>query len=211
MSAPRLPIRVIVFDFDGTLVQSNQLKYYAYFSLFPDDPRTAGVIREVLADCFEASRYEILHFILEGLGMYGDLESEVAALSQRYNQLVLAATIACLEVDGAGASLAALALRFPLYISSNTPEESLQEIIRARGWAGYFKGIFGYPRQKDVTLREIMAQEQVGPSEVLMVGDGHSDRQAAEYTGCDFIYVPPGASLPALLRQALGEQLAISS
>jgi phosphoglycolate phosphatase-like HAD superfamily hydrolase len=56
-----------------------------------------------------------------------------------------------------------------------------------------------------------MAQEQVGPSEVLMVGDGHSDRQAAEYTGCDFIYVPPGASLPALLRQALGEQLSISS
>ncbi len=32
-----MSIKVIVFDFDGTLVDSNELKYNSYFKLFPDD------------------------------------------------------------------------------------------------------------------------------------------------------------------------------
>lgn len=185
-----MALKVIVFDFDGTLIDSNQLKHAAFFKLFPDDAHHVRTVREILARIGEASRYEILKEILTRLdGRQAVLQSDVNELAERYNALVLDGAKQCPEMPGAAQTLKSLAPAYRLYVSSTTPENSLKEIIRFRGWTAYFAGIFGYPHKKNATLRRILERENVDRKAVLVVGDGETDREAASENGCHFLHV----------------------
>lgn len=187
-------IRSIVFDFDGTLIDSNRLKYEAYFELFPADDRHARIIRGVLSECFEQTRYVILEEILRRLGSKDQtyIKKEVSSLAERYNDIVLAGAKTCPEKRGAEEALKKLAAIYQLYVSSTTPETSLKEIIRFREWEGYFRGVFGYPHKKPETLQYVMELEKMRSDEVLVVGDGESDRESALTIGCPFVHVTEG-------------------
>ena len=185
-----MALKVIVFDFDGTLIDSNRLKYDAFFKLFPDDAYHAGMVREVLAQIGEASRYEILEKILTRLdGRQTVLQHDVNELAERYNAIVLDGAKRCSEMPGAAQTLKSLATAYRLYVSSTTPENPLKEIICFRKWTAYFADIFGYPKKKGATLRRILETENVDVKAVLVVGDGESDREAARENGCLFLHV----------------------
>jgi len=179
-------IRSIVFDFDGTLIDSNRLKYDAYFELFPDEDRHVRIIRDVLSESFEQTRYAILEEILRRLG--------VSKLAERYNDIVVAGAKTCPEKAGTEEALKKFAPMYRIYVNSTTPDASLKEIIRFRKWKGYFCGIFGYPHEKPETLLRIMALEKLRSDEVLVVGDGESDRKSAVENGCPFVHVAEGFS-----------------
>lgn len=183
-------IRVIVFDFDGTLVESNRLKYEAFFRLFPDDANHKAVVRQVLAEDLEASRYVILKKILLRLKEPADsIAASVERLAGQYNDLVVEGAKTCPQCSGAERILRQLSADYALYLSSTTPEEPLRDIIQFRRWTQFFTTIFGYPRRKAESLREILEQQQVDPSQVLVVGDGESDHASAQEVGCEFFSV----------------------
>ncbi len=184
-------IRSIVFDFDGTLIDSNQLKYDAYFKLFPAEDRHARIIRDVLSESFEQTRYVILEEILRRFGVENQtyISKEVNKLAGQYNNIVVAGAKTCPEKAGAEDALKKFAPMYRLYVNSTTPDASLKEIIRFKKWDGYFRGVFGYPHEKPETLLRIMALEKLRSDQVLVVGDGESDRKSAAENGCPFFYV----------------------
>jgi phosphoglycolate phosphatase len=186
-----MPIHAIVFDFDGTLIDSNQLKYDAYFELFPTDDRHARIIRAVISDIFEQSRYVILEEILRRLGVRekDSLKEKVKELANRYNEIVMAGTKTCPEKAGAEEVLKKFAPAYGLYVSSTTPDANLKEIIQFRKWEGYFRDVFGWPNEKPETLRRIIALEKLRSDQVLVIGDGESDRKSAMENGCPFLFV----------------------
>jgi phosphoglycolate phosphatase len=186
-----MAIKIIVFDFDGTLVDSAQLKYDAYFELFDDSKRCVENIRSLLSEIYEESRFTIIEAILKRIstGDKRSLAAKVDQLAEQYNDIVLAGAKSCPELPGAETTLASLSKKYRLYLSSTTPEASLREIVEFRGWGGYFVDIFGYPRQKSTTLREILKQENASSRQVLIVGDGESDRKSAVENGCFFLHV----------------------
>ena len=185
-----MALKVIVFDFDGTLIDSKQLKYDAFFKLFPDDTHHVRTVREVLSQIGEASRYEILEKILTRLdGRQTILQRDVNELADRYNAIVLDGAKRCSEMPGAAQMLKSLVAVYKLYVSSTTPENPLKEIICFRRWTAYFAGIFGHPHKKSATLGRILETENVDSKAVLVVGDGQSDRVAARENGCLFLHV----------------------
>lgn len=188
-----MTITVVVFDFDGTLVSSNALKYEAYFPLFPDDERHTACIRNVLETWYEESRYTILEKVLRQLG-YNEatLPARVHELAARYNDIVLEGVKTCPECPGAEEALQRLCGKYSLYLSSTTPESALRDILEFRGWIPYFRDIFGYPEKKADTLRHLLEREQIEPSQIMVVGDGESDRVSAKEVGCEFFDVNRG-------------------
>ncbi len=194
-------IKVIVFDFDGTLIDSNKLKYDAFFSLFPKDDFHKRIVTDVLGQSYEESRYIILRKIVRRIvdQSLQSIENEVNTLSRKYNSLVLSGAKHCNEKLNAEEVLDSLSLKFPIYLSSTTPETSLKEIVGYRKWTNYFRDIFGYPRKKSETLLEIIRREQVKSDEILVIGDGESDRQSAFETGCRFFQINGNTSLKTLI------------
>jgi|LQYC01.1.fsa_nt_gi Predicted phosphatases len=189
-------IRSIVFDFDGTLIDSNPLKADAYYRLFPADDRHERIIGEVLAEIFEQTRYVILEEILRrlGVGEHAYMKREVSKLAEQYNDIVMTGAKTCPEKAGAEETLKKFAPLYRLYVNSTTPDAGLKEIIRFRKWDGYFRGVFGYPHKKPETLLRIMALEKLRSDQVLVVGDGESDRESAVKNGCPFVHVTEGFS-----------------
>lgn len=192
--------RVVVFDFDGTLVDSNAPKREAFFQLFPDRTAQHPVVEAVLREYGDASRYVILREVLARLEEHdGDeVTRKVEELAARYNELAFQAASTCPEMPGASALLARLAESYKLYVSSGTPVEPLRSLVARRGWRQHLEDVFGYPAAKSDTLRAILERESCEPAAALVVGDGDSDERSAAETGCGFFAISSRDSLAQL-------------
>ena len=198
-----MAVKVIVFDFDGTLIDSNQLKHDAYYKLFPSDGFHKEIITEVLGEIFEESRYVILKKIVRRVNSLivneYELDNRVQELATKYNNIVVDGAKHCKEKPGAKEVLESLSKRYNLYLNSTTPETSLRDIVKHRKWENYFCDIFGYPNDKVSVLLEIIRKETIDPDELLVVGDGMSDMDSSKRTGCKFFPINRSNSLQKLL------------
>lgn len=180
-------LQAIVFDFDGVLVESVDLKGQAFVALYGDE--SESIRQEVLA-YHEAhggmTRYEKIRHYETLCGRRGDEES-VAVLAARFAEIVEAQVVAAPWVAGAGAFLERYHDTIPLYVASATPQEELERIIEKRGMAPFFKRVYGAPAKKHEALLNIAAANRYDPQVMLMVGDAMTDRDAAEKAGTRFV------------------------
>ncbi|MDF3072615.1 MAG: hypothetical protein K0S54_282 [Alphaproteobacteria bacterium] len=190
----------VVFDFDGTLVDSTPAKYHAFFDIFPDDDAIRRIVAEVLRRDPDGSRHTVIPRMValmreEGIQLAGTEQDRVAA----YGKAVLEAVAACSTLARAEEALRLARKSGKVHVSSNTPQEPLRDLLDRRGWLAMIDGIHGYPARKPDTLRAVVAQSGGNAKRVLAVGDGPSDEDAARAVGCPFVKVTPEQGLnPAI-------------
>ena len=80
-------------------------------------------------------------------------------------------------------------LKIEIYLSSNTPEVLLTDIIKEKGWDKYFIKIFGYPSNKIDSLSNIIKSTGYNLDSYLVVGDGLSDKLSALKNNVDYFQV----------------------
>jgi phosphoglycolate phosphatase-like HAD superfamily hydrolase len=182
-------IRAAVFDFDGVVLESADIKTNAFRRLFDGNPAAVAYHLEHQG----VSRYEkFRHFTTEILGGTYTEEDE-RRLGKRFSELVLDEVLACPFVSGALALLERRAGELPLFVASGTPEGELRTIASARGVAGCFAGIYGTPPTKAEIIRRILDQTALEPDDVVMIGDARTDLDGAQTAGVRFIgRVRPG-------------------
>ena len=182
-------IKIIVFDFDGVLVDSNRLKQEAWFKVFKPEEASRELIRNVLTEIKE-TRYDILREIFRRLGTSAEeIEPLVLSHAQKYNELVQSG-ISSLGLNlGVKEVLSELKHRFRLYLNSATPEKALLETAGRLSIGDFFEEIYGQsePESKVKNLKKIIEKENFLLQEVLAVGDGEDDLAAAKTVGCRFI------------------------
>ena len=203
-----MDIWVVVFDFDGTLVDSAPIKTEAFAELYrPFGDEIAEEVRRRHLAAEGVSRFvKFREWHSELLGL--DVDDEIEGrLSAEFDRLVEARIVRAPEIAGAHGALAALTGKLPLYIASATPEASLRRIVEERGMSGFFVGVHGTPTSKFDVLVSVAAAHRCDRSQVLMVGDAESDQEAAEQAGTSFVGVVPADRADDRAGDALGAGL----
>lgn len=178
-----------MFDFDGTLVDSNALKREAFFQVLAGPIASASQVAAVLADLPTADRLGIITETLRRARGLPPDSAEVGELSAAYNGICEAGAAECAEMPGASDLLRTLRSAAQLHLNSATPEESLRRIIKRRGWMEFFTSVYGRPGSKLANLRRIAHHSGVAAKQMVLVGDGVEDVEAAREFGCPFVAV----------------------
>jgi len=185
-----MPIDVIVFDCDGVLLDSVDVKTRAFAALFAEHgPEASAFIVDYHLAHGGVSRYvKFAHFYRERLGREITPE-ESKALDKRFTAACLDALLRSPMIPGAREFLDANPEGRPLYVCSGAPELELAFIFDHMGLTGYFRGIYGSPPPKAENLARIVEECGAPRDAVLMVGDSGTDLEAALKVGTRFLGV----------------------
>lgn len=186
-------IRAVVLDFDGVIVDSNDLKQRTFFELFPQTQEVTTLITGVLAENRPGTRFDILRAILTGLGKaVEDVESQIFSFAAEYNARIQRGMLDLGVRRDVRKTLMALSERYHLYINSGTYAPALLETVTNLGLTGYFNGIYGRPPSKTKNLAAILVTEKAIGPEVVVLGDGEEDYESAVALDCRFIGISNG-------------------
>ena len=179
--------RVLVFDFDGVILESADIKTGAFrelFSSYPDKVEAIVAYHEANAGIsrFEKFRRIYRNFLDRPLGV-----EEERALGEQFSDLVVDEVMRCPFVPGALELLKAYFREHPLFLASGTPEGELRRLVEARNLTVFFRGVYGSPKGKSAILEEILSMTKAPRAALLFVGDGRSDYEAAKAAGVGFI------------------------
>lgn len=191
-------VKVIIFDFDGVIVNSPKLKHQAFLDLFIDaDPLKKQIAYEIIEKTRGQPRYEKFRQIFTALN-YKPKEAEnlVQIYTQKYNRLSEKLIIEKGVPTSIMQTLDALSKNYTLYINSTTPQASLRQLVEKLGIDKFFKAVLGLPPRrtkasgtKEENLWKIFRRENINPEEAVFVGDSQQDLEAAKLFGCPFIGV----------------------
>ena len=181
-------MRAIIFDFDGVILDSVDIKTRAFARLFeehgPDVARQA--VEHHLAHG-GISRFRKFRHVYENVLHRPLSEAESAALGEKFSELVFDEVVKAAWIPGAPEFLREQHGRYRCFVASGTPQEELVRIVTLRELTPYFAGVFGTPPTKQEITRAILAEHGLGAHEVVFIGDAMTDYDAAQECGLSFI------------------------
>ncbi len=180
--------QAIVLDFDGTIVESADIKDWGWKKLFEEyQPEIVEEIKKYHRSDSHLTRYEKFRFIYEHiLEKSYTLEVE-QELDRQYNQLIFERVANCPFVPGAKELLDYFYTRVSLYIATVNPPNYFEKILKVRNLTKYFKKVYSAGWSKIAALKDIVACEECNPDKVIYIGDTLEDYEAARTAGIFFI------------------------
>ncbi len=192
-----LPPGAIVFDLDGTLIDSRLDLATAINRMRAELGMAPLAVPAILGMVGEGARL----LVARALGPAFPAERFETAFSSYqsfYRQVCLDATV---PYPGIPELLAELAPRFPLAVLTNKGERISRVILEGLGLARYFQVVVGgdtLPTRKPdpAGLIHIAGLFGVPVGGLLLVGDSRFDAETAETAGCRFALVEWGFATP---------------
>lgn len=181
-------IRALVFDFDGTLVESNAIKRDCFFEVAGgecDREWLDGVLEQCGRD-----RYSIICEITQKMGLATEAYD---GMLDKYNSITRARISSLPPIKGVmGLLKRCRDADIECFISSATPLTELDIILAKHPLKPWFKSIHGKPSTKLESLEHIIDMHGYDNENVLVVGDGQDDLDSANARGCYFMAVGAG-------------------
>ena len=176
----------VVFDFDGTLVDSNEIKRRGFDFVFAQYPDRMEEIRAYCYGSNHTIRGEKFRYVTEqilGLEYTPELDAQ---FHKQYADFTTDSVVAAPEIPGAADFVRSLAALQPTLVSS-TPTPVLLEILDRRGWSDMFSVVQGAPVNKAAWLRGLQAVLRCLPPQIVFFGDTDEDERSARDSGCSFV------------------------
>ena len=181
-------INAIIFDFDGVILESLNVKTKAFKKLY--EPYGSDISKRVVEHHIEnggISRYEkikLYHNIYLGKNID---QYNIQKIAQNYSEMVVNDIMKVPFVDGAKQFIEDNYNRYLMFISSATPAYELNYICRQLKIDKYFRGIFGSPDSKSQHISSIITNYSLNNREIVFIGDSSSDLDAAKTHNLTFI------------------------
>lgn len=180
--------KIIIFDFDGVIVDSNEAKTLAFKEAVSDLPRA---IQEEFIDYHKmnmgVSRFTKFVYLQEKILGVEYNPDDVSERCKSLSQYMMSFARESLEVFRDTLHFI-LSNRndHPMYVASATEQEELRKICQILQIGHLFQGVFGSPKSKAAIIQSIV--EKTGPKKnrYVLIGDSTSDRKAADEAGIDF-------------------------
>jgi phosphoglycolate phosphatase len=188
-----MPFKLVVFDFDGTLVDS-LLSSLDIFNRYAAEYRYKPIENAEAVRSMTTRQFMKHH----GISLW-----RLPRLVKKFHAAAASEADKLKLYPGLAAILSELRIDGPrLGILSSNKEDNIRRCLRSNGAEDFFAFVVGYPKLfgKGRALRRIVRAERVAPGDVLYVGDELRDMEAARKAGVLSAAVTWGLHAEPLLR-----------
>lgn len=183
-----MKIKAIIFDFDGVILESMDVKTKAFNFLFKEHSKQLPAILALHKTHGGMSRFEKFERIYKDILCQPLSQEKKEELGRQFAEYIYKGVLESPFVEGAGEFLEKYYQKLPLFIVSGTPDAEMKSIIRDRGLEKYFKEVYGSPLKKKDIILKILKDFNFSPQEVIFVGDSIDDEEGAKGAGVKFIW-----------------------
>ncbi|MCX5749190.1 MAG: HAD-IA family hydrolase [Candidatus Saganbacteria bacterium] len=179
--------KAIIFDFDGVIVESMDIKADGFAFLFKDYPDKTDKIVRFHLDHGGMGRMEKFERIYRDFLGQNITETEKVILSKKLTEFAYEKVVKCPFVAGAKEFLEKHKDDFLMFVVSGTPDSEIKKIAGKRKLSGYFKEVLGSPKKKTELNGYILKKYDLKPEETVFIGDSIDDYIGVKDLGIRFI------------------------
>ena len=186
----RKEIKLIITDFDGVILKSENAKNEAFeecFSIFP-----APIFKEFIEyhrNNITIGRYAKFEFFYDKILKIGYSEENEKFISERFNNIVFNKVVLSPFLPGVKEFIINYSKCIPIIIISGTPKEELIKILDYLKISRYFINIFSIPPIKSDIVAKVLKLYKLKSENVVYLGDMNNDLLAAQKNKVPFIGV----------------------
>ncbi len=172
---------VFFWDFDGVIMNSNEVRDFGFQQVLKDYPKTQ--VTELIN--FHKlngglSRYVKFRYFFENIRNESISDDAILVWSKKFSDIMLQQLIdPKLLIDETNTFIIKNYKNFRMHVVSGSDQNELRFICDELGIAKYFKSIHGSPTPKNDLVTRLMADNGYISDECVLIGDSINDYDAA--------------------------------
>ena len=181
-------IKNLIYDFDGVICDSVNIKKDAFLELYKNENSVIrSQIKKYHLDNGGVSRFEKIKYFETILLKKKYSKKSIKVLTDYFGELVKEKVINSKYINGVLDFLKINYINSRQFICTGTPEFEIKEIVKKKEINYLFNGIFGSPKSKTEIINNIMIDNSINNSDCIFFGDTMTDYNASIETGIPFI------------------------
>lgn len=180
--------RHIIFDFDGVLVESNEIRFNGFRKLFKNYPQ--GEVEKLVGYAKAnggVSRYKKIEYFFDTIRQEPITDESVNRWAAQFSELVEQDVVEAKSVAGSLEFLEENSSLFDFAIVSGSDQVELRRICKKRQIDHFFKAILGSPVEKKDNISVLLSELNWSHDRSVYVGDSNNDLEAAKSNNLDFV------------------------
>jgi phosphoglycolate phosphatase-like HAD superfamily hydrolase len=196
-SPERQTTKLLIFDLDGTIIESNDAKKEVFFETYKE---VSADQKKLLEELYRRSgslpRADLFRQAEIALGRPQLSQERLKELQQEYSAAYASRVDQLTVVKGFDRFYQSLGTKYRFAIASNAPGDEVSDVLKRKKIYDYFGYVAGYPTSKAEAIRTTFKTFDLEPENVLYIGDTEEDRVVCDVFGIRFIARRHGDSGP---------------